>query len=179
MDVPHRRQKNLKMVVVGIDPGFLGGFAVLRPSGVSVFDTEDFVVSEKKGKKNHREYHPIEMAETFRGAVQRSSYQEDFRIVIGLEAVHAMPHQGTTSTFSFGKGFGIWLGILGAEGHAVELITPQRWKKHFHLIGQPKDAARLLAKKLFPTIDLSVKKYVGRADALLIAQYMKETLGSL
>ncbi|MFQ6105415.1 MAG: hypothetical protein ACE5OP_14165 [Candidatus Glassbacteria bacterium] len=49
--------------------------------------------------------------------------------VIFMEQVHAMPKQGVVSMFSFGQGFGIWLGILACHRVPYELVAPQRWKR--------------------------------------------------
>jgi len=42
-----------------------------------------------------------------------------------VEKVHSMPGQGVSSTFKFGKGYGLVLGILGALAVPIELTTPQ------------------------------------------------------
>ena len=75
--------------------------------------------------------------------------------------------------FNFGKGFGLWLGILAGLGIPHTLVTPQAWKKEMMQGMGDKDAARIRAQELFPhCVDsLSRKKDIGRADALLIAEY--------
>lgn len=52
------------------------------------------------------------------------------------------------------------------------------WKRRFGLIGQDKDAARLLAIQRFPAtaFQLQRKKDNGRADALLIALWVEHQL---
>ena len=56
------------------------------------------------------------------------------------------------------------------------LVTPQRWKKEL-MDGMPKDkdSSRVVAIRLFPTFatELKLKKHHGRADALLIAEYLR------
>ena len=46
-----------------------------------------------------------------------------------IEKVHSMPGQGVASMFNFGKGYGIWIGILAALKISKTLVTPQEWKK--------------------------------------------------
>lgn len=139
------------MNYIGIDPGATGAMAILWSiSGdheIEVFDYSPMVW----------EYFPM---------ASKS-------IVTVIEQVHAMPGQGVTGVFNFGMNYGWWLGVLAVAGHAPIQVSPQRWKKHFGLIGQPKDASRELAIKLFPKLkkELSLKKHHGRADALLIAKY--------
>lgn len=90
-----------------------------------------------------------------------------------LEKVSAMPGQGVTSMFGFGRSYGVIQGVLAAYEISYALVTPQAWKKHHGLIGQDKDAARLLAKELFPESELFDKKLKGQAfaDATLIGLY--------
>lgn len=97
-------------------------------------------------------------------------------ISVAVEKVHAMPGQGVTSMFNFGMMYGgaIELGDNLATNPAI-LVTPQTWKKFHGLIGKDKDAARLLALEKWPAAaaQLKRKKDVGRADALLIADWLR------
>jgi crossover junction endodeoxyribonuclease RuvC len=121
----------------------------------------------KTGVKNQREVDPIELIEMF------NKYGNIKAIV--LEKVHSMPAQGVTSSFNFGINFGILKGAIGSLNIKPTLVTPQAWKKHFKLIGKPKDDSRLLAQKLFPSSSLSRKKDCDRADALLLGLYYIQT----
>ncbi len=98
-------------------------------------------------------------------------------VVAAVERVHSMPRQGVASTFKFGQAYGTVLGVLGALGIPVEHPTPQTWKKHHGLIGEEKDAARLLAIELWPDKAelFRRKKDCGRADAALIALWAQQT----
>jgi len=62
-------------------------------------------------------------------------------------------------------------------GIPLDLVAPATWKRHFHLLGTAKDAARVLALARFPSAgrSLSRKKDSGRADALLIALWFENT----
>jgi len=64
-------------------------------------------------------------------------------------------------------------GVLAALGIPVSMVHPQRWKKSTSLIGKEKDVARTVAIQRFPAAadQLKRKKDIGRADALLIAQW--------
>ena len=67
--------------------------------------------------------------------------------------------------------------ILGAlAGQDVQIIdvAPSVWKKHFKLSAD-KEQARALAIKRFPHVDLGKKKDAGRAEALLMALWFRET----
>lgn len=158
-------------MIAGIDPGQTGAIAFISSSGkVEIYDTPIEMV--KKGKGIKKEYLPGNMADLLRAI--------DLNHVF-IESVHAMPGQGVTSMFNFGKGFGIWIGILAALKIPYTLITPQAWKKHLMQGIKDKDAARIRAQQLYPSVseELSRKKDIGRADALLIAEYGRLTLNFL
>jgi crossover junction endodeoxyribonuclease RuvC len=95
-----------------------------------------------------------------------------------IEQVHAMPGEGAVGAFSFGTGYGIWLGLLAALQVPHQFVTPQAWKKLMLAGGaKEKDAARLKAMQLYPCVAdrLTLKKHHGRADALLIAEWARRT----
>lgn len=151
---------------VGIDPGLDGAIARIWPDGdLHVLDTPTLMV----GKKRQLDY---ARASRWLDPLPHHPY------FVCLEKVHSMPKQGVASSFNFGVGFGIWLGIIGALRLRHELVTPQRWKK-LMMDGMPKekDASRQRAQQLFPEAELHLKKHHGRADALLLAEYLRRTDG--
>ena len=101
----------------------------------------------------------------------------DGRVFCVVEHVGAMPGQGVTSCFSFGRGFGFILGLLTAFCHPYELVRPQKWKKEFSCTSD-KNTSIEVAKRLFPGVDLRrtpkcTKPHDGMAEALLMAEYAK------
>jgi hypothetical protein len=80
--------------------------------------------------------------------------------------------------FGFGKGYGMWIGIVAALEIPYTLVTPQAWKKELMQGIKDKDAGRLRAMQLFPAYNewLVRKRDIGRADALLIAEYGRRQL---
>ena len=157
------------MIYVGIDPGLGGAVAVIGPGHyVRLYDVPILMLTKK------REYDLASMVSIFSAFSLEVSLGQ---VHVALELVHAMPGQGVTSMFTFGRGTGLWEGILAGLGLPYTKITPQRWKKAM-LDGMPKekDASVVRAKQLFPGADLRLKKHHGRADALLIAEYLRRTL---
>lgn len=150
-------------VIVGIDPGLDGAVAVIWPNGnVNVLDTPTLNVG--RGGKVRREYHAAGMAELVTRAAT----------FVVIEAVHSMPGQGVRSMFSMGYGLGLWVGIVAASHIPYQTVTPQRWKGALmDGMGKEKDASRLRASQLYPGVAerLARKRDVGRADALLIAEW--------
>jgi crossover junction endodeoxyribonuclease RuvC len=57
------------------------------------------------------------------------------------------------------------------------IVTPQKWKKSLKL-DSDKNKSLGLARELWPTAPLTRKKDNGRAEALLLAEYLRrEQLG--
>ena len=161
---------------IGIDPGITGAVAIIAtsPDGLSRIEFADTPAElEKHGRKEKLSYRPIEMANILR------RYSSSVMTVHAwIEQVGAMPGQGVTSMFGFGKGFGIWIGILSAFKIPHTFVTPQKWKKEMMSGMADKDAARARLQQLYPSAaeELKLKKHIGRADAGLIAEYGRRSM---
>jgi crossover junction endodeoxyribonuclease RuvC len=92
-----------------------------------------------------------------------------------IEKVHAMPGQGVSSMFSFGRAAGIVEGVLAGLSVPFELIPPATWIKSMRTFGG-KDGSRQRAQELFPDYAhlFARKKDDGRAEAALLACYAGE-----
>jgi len=94
---------------------------------------------------------------------------------ICMEQVHSMPNQGVSSTFAFGRAVGVIIAVCELTRYNVHLVTPQRWKKHFHLSAD-KNESLDMARYLWPEAKLKFKKDINKAEALLIAEYLRHVL---
>lgn len=148
--------------IIGIDPGKLGAFCILCNGEVAIYDTP--VMND--GEKN--QYDIRRMNELMKEA---KALFPNIRAVI--EQVGAMPGQGVTSMFSMGYGLGVWHSLLTANDIPFTRVTPQSWKKEFSLMKKEKGASILRAQELFPKADIRLKKHDGRAEALLMAEYLR------
>lgn len=150
-------------VILGIDPGASGGLAFfnLERGLLDVFDMP--IVEVKRGGRSKKEVSP-QMLQAIIGA----------RRVHGayLEKVGAMPGQGVSSMFQFGRSVGMIEGVLATLLIPTSYVTPQKWQKEVGARGG-KDASRARAAELFPAYaaNFQRKKDDGRADAALIAFY--------
>lgn len=149
-------------MIIGIDPGKSGGVAGLTATGGFSFGFRMPVVKHGKrdlvntGELNH-----------YAGDL----YPE--RIVI--EQVSAMPGQGVTSMFNFGRHTGAVEGWALSTGRPVSWVTPQVWKKHFGL-SKDKRASLDRARLEFGDSDLwKVLANDGIAEAALIALWWLRT----
>lgn len=104
------------------------------------------------------------------------------RKMAAVERVGAMPGQGVTSMFNFGKSAGYIEGVLSALGIPYQLVSPATWKREFSLIGKDKRASIEVCRKLFPDVDLKRTERCkvdsdGKAEATLLACYAMRHFG--
>jgi len=153
------------MIVMAIDPGLSGAIAVFIDD--VLIDVVDMPTHElTRNGKAKRQIAAADLAGIFT--------QHDPRHVI-VEKVSAMPGQGVTSMFSFGRSLGVVEGIVAAYDIPVTYVTPGVWTKGIGR-GAGKDASRSRACELYPSHQKQFARVKddGRADAVLIgAWYLK------
>ncbi len=147
---------------VGIDPGLTGAIALLARNGEKLLGVVDMPIFAD-GK--HQQINAVALFQLM------ESWRRKYDIEVYLEQVSAMPGQGVSSMFNFGTGYGIIMGVVSAMQLPLILVRPQAWKKRAGLLHSEKDQARTMAQRLYPTAELSRKKDIGRADAILIARF--------
>lgn len=157
---------------IGIDPGLNGGIAVVGRM-ITKADRTPIIEGDK------RTMNLPACAEWIKKAVEANGGGA-FAVI---EKVHAMPSQGVSSTFTFGKGYGSWLGVLSTLGIPYQEVTPQAWKKAM-LDGANKDdkaSSINRASGLFPHVKLIPEgcrtPSDGMAEALLMAEYGRRMYG--
>ena len=146
--------------VIGIDPGASGAIALLVQGVlVSVHDMPTVTVERNKAQK--RQVCPA-------GLSLLMQHLDPHKAIV--EKVGAMPGQGVSSMFSFGRSVGIIEGVLAAKQIPVTFVTPQSWQK-LSGAAKGKDGSRQRVMELFPReAHLFARvKDDGRADAVLIA----------
>jgi crossover junction endodeoxyribonuclease RuvC len=153
------------MIIVGIDAGQTG--AVAKADNGRIIDVADMPTMARLHGKGQQ----VDAGELASILLDMRHGNEMVKVLI--EAVSAMPGQGSSSMFRFGESVGVVIGVCGALHLPVFWVTPQRWKKNAGLIGKEKDAARTLMIQQQPQIAdmLTRKKDIGRADACCIALY--------
>lgn len=148
-------------IIAAIDPGLSGAIAFFDPAEPHLVTAEDLPVAGGE----------IDVATL---AARLRSMAPDVAII---EQVASMPKQGVASTFKFGVAYGMARGIVTGLGIPLHLVTPRRWKAHFHL-DSDKDKSRALALRYWPTSTAFARKRDdGRAEAALLARYYAEVLG--
>lgn len=154
---------------LGIDPGTSGAFALID-NNLSVVNLQGFPGEEQLVKNLKLILEPY----THNGIITG--------IWSVIENVHSMPGQSSVSTFTFGRNFGFWIGVLSAWQIPIFFVTPQRWQKG--LVPKVTDKKEhkenlgRVAGKIFPRAEIRGPRgglLDGRSDALLIAKWLRDT----
>jgi crossover junction endodeoxyribonuclease RuvC len=151
------------MLILGIDPGLSGAIAFYDTITEVLVIMDMPTVEMTRNGKQKREVSPALIADIVAGKGVTKAY---------MERVSAMPGQGVSSMFSFGRSTGVVEGVLAAYEIPVTLVTPQAWMKGM-AVRAGKDGSRERAMQLFPAYStlFARKKDDGRSDAALIAKY--------
>jgi crossover junction endodeoxyribonuclease RuvC len=153
--------------VIGIDPGINGAIAIFEDGQLdTILDMPTLKIASGKTMKSHiSAIGLVRILETW-------TLVSDGQAHIVIEKVGAMPGQGVTSMFNFGRSAGIIEGVVAALQRPYTYVTPATWTK---AVGRAagKDASRMRAMELFPSKAELFKraKDDGRADAALIAYW--------
>jgi hypothetical protein len=90
-----------------------------------------------------------------------------------IERAQAMPKQGASSGFKYGRAVGAIEAAIALCGIPLTIVEPAPWKRFHGLRGREKELSRLRALQLFPCANglLARKRDHGRAEAALIGLY--------
>lgn len=161
------------MIVLGIDPGLSGGLAIVAgaPGRLRLIEVID-IPTHGEGAK--RRVH-VAAALDF---IQRHNPDRAF-----IERAQAMPDQGSSSGFIYGRAVGALEACAEGLGIRLDVIESSAWKKAHGLFGrdahgekltttQVKENSRQRAIQIFPSArGLDRKKDHNRGEAALIAAY--------
>ena len=164
-------------IYIGIDPGLSGGLAAITNGGDIVTVIPMPRVDGSAGPLD-TEAIKAWFAEAKKGRT----------VCAAIERASVRPKEGIRSALTTGMNWGFLKGMLVAVGARHQEPTPQQWKKSLGLPKRPgaerkkaKQDAVVLATQLFPGINLKPGKtrvpHDGMADAVLIAEYARRTLG--
>jgi len=110
-------------VIIGVDPGVVGGISIIYKNGV--IDINRIPVKKVVvNKKNKKTYDLVGISEIFEPFINK-------KVLFVQEKVSSHPGEGSVSAFNFGRSSGYTIGMAHALGFEVVEVTPQAWKKHF------------------------------------------------
>jgi crossover junction endodeoxyribonuclease RuvC len=149
--------------IVGIDPGLTGACASLEmtDSDITLVDVVDMPLAGSGAKQS---VDVILLQEWLLRHGPRHAF---------LERAQAMPRQGASSGFKYGRVVGAIEATLAICAVPMVIVEPSRWKRHFHLQGADKEGARQLAIRMFPREHrfFARRKDHNRSEAVLIGIY--------
>ena len=156
------------MKFMGIDPGAFGAVAILDKDSRELVVIDMPTLKVKRGPRVVNQVDAHMLADALRPHVTGETKAL-------IEKVSAMPGNGVSSMFSFGRAAGIVEGVLAGLSVPFELIPPATWIKSMRTFGG-KDGSRQRAQELFPDYAhlFARKKDDGRAEAALLACYAGE-----
>lgn len=158
--------------IIGCDPGRIGGFVIIDDS----YQIIDFLPTPSIG----REINIKEIVDWLEGQKKIDH--------VFIEHSQALHKAAAGVTFSFGKNFGILLGVIGSLRLPYTLVKPKVWQKVMFEGtdpgDKPKSRAYAAALRHYPTFEFVPKgrrnPHDGLVDASLVAGYgMYKMRGSL
>ena len=169
------------MIFAGIDPGLDGAICkrIREDSGIIItefYRTPTMLKTKGRGKRMY----DIQMMTRILEGVARESLGGS--TYVALEKQQAMRDQGVSSTFSIGRGFGLWEGMLAGLKIPYVVVHPKTWHKKIcgGIEGGPKERALSAAQAMEPGLDLRISArgripHQGKVDALCLAEYARRT----
>lgn len=155
------------MRFIGIDPGVSGGIAVIDNGEARAWATPETEMDTLN--------------------ILLPLFKEDDEVKCLLEQVSAMPGNGSTGMFTFGKNYGFFRGVLAGRVSFAD-IQPKVWQKGVGAnktppktvssmttaernkwYGEKKNHHKQIAQNLFPKLKVTH----AVADALLIAEFLR------
>jgi len=141
------------MIFLGIDPGMSGGMGILSSNNDMVYLAKAISFTNQTDK---------DISDYIKG-IGNDAF-------CCLELAHAFKGQGISSTFKFGRNFGLLLGCLYTQNIPFELVSPQKWQKALGCLSSgDKNVTKAMAQRLFPQLKINH----AVADSLLLAEYSK------
>jgi crossover junction endodeoxyribonuclease RuvC len=150
------------MKILGVDPGIRGGLAIITVNdgaAPQLIDAIDIPVIGVGAKER------VDVL-----AIREWIMTHQLQHAV-IERAQAMPKQGASSGFKYGRSVGSIEAVIVCCGIPMTIVEPTAWKKFHQLRGGDKETSRQRALQLFPTAHalLARRKDHGRAESALIA----------
>lgn len=170
----------MSKIYVGIDPGVSGAIAWINEDGTRYGVKDAPVVKVQTSRKLKSGKHKMKSMYDYRGMADLLSAMKEYdQVHVIIEESIAMPGQSSSTTAQAFYGNGLWTGMIAAFGYAMTRTRSSTWKRVMLKDlpgGGDKDYSLLRARELFPKAELHLKKHDGRAEALLMAEYLRRDL---
>ena len=164
-------------VYLGVDPGAKGSLCFLDPYGdILFFDTPNIIPGKTPS------FNDLSQELLFRTVIPNR---------VAIEDVHSLYGMSARSNFNFGRNLQAVHDLIRTVYQVYELVTPKVWQAAVGIPSQKEVEAKFRAKKrkeaiaekalwLYPGVMLHGSRgglLDGRADALMIAHYLRLKYG--
>ena len=148
------------MKILGVDPGIRGGLAIIEINDGAAPRLVEAIDIPVVGEGAKERVDVIALQTWIGDHKPQHAY---------IERAQAMPKQGASSGFKYGRAVGAPEAALTCCKIPMTVIEPSAWKKLHHLHGKDKEGSRQRALQLFPSAHgmLARKKDHGRAESEL------------
>jgi hypothetical protein len=181
-------------IYMGIDPGRTGAIALICGRDAVSVNIPTIITKVRKSKpipkkkriKDGPKSHTVDSNKTsfdyvvivaiFK-ALKLLRYRTFVCLEIGLVQNQAHGSGSALVAYKTGFGYGLWPLFLFSKDYNVTEVMPAAWKKVLGLTGKDKAASREMAIKNWSHVDLHLKKDHDRAEALLLAHYLRRIHG--
>lgn len=160
-------------MILGIDPGLLGGLGCVEKDPVKTFAVP---------------FQTLDGCLDLHWLVEWITKHKELIEHCVVEKVHAIFGSSAGATFTFGRGVGSIEGVLSALHIPFSYVQPKKWQKDLDIVHptgsttkEKKEKHLLVCKKLFPYTNLlathlSTKPHSGMVDALLVSEWARRNL---
>lgn len=166
-------------LVLGVDPGNNGAFAVIDSTTGRVVSVQDMPIwFQAVGKKQRKRIDALALADMF------DVFEMMGVELVIMEAVGGRTGQSASAGFVFGYGVGLCYMAALYSRIPIETVSPMMWKKVMNVPGKAKgDDTAIIARanELFPHDRTCFQgprggKLVDRAEAAIIALFGARTV---
>jgi crossover junction endodeoxyribonuclease RuvC len=175
-------KKGKEPIYIGIDPGTTGAIGLIHPDENDLTLAIDIpavkiAINAKTRKGKPRKRRMFDLGAIWKIFQPIKEYRD--RVVVCLEKAQTRPTDNGLTGLAVGISYGLWPLFLHSHEIILEEEIPSVWKRRMGLLGADKEASRRKAQELFPSASLSRAKDHNRAEALLLAAYIKKRRNEL
>lgn len=149
----------MENVFIGVDVGKVSGIGVVGDNFYQVYDYDSPQSLYDAMKRIVEDHHVVWAVKEKLWSMSKNGVK-----------------QGSCSDFTFGTNNGYVEMCFIALGIRYEEVVPRTWQKKMlkESDGQTtKERSLVMARRMFPNIDLKLKKHHNRSDALLLAAWKR------
>lgn len=152
------------MIFVGVDTGKNGAIAAVNDRGELLANIVRFSDATTEGRIGL-------LVADYLDALVRSQSGDSNSVVVTVERVGAMPKQGVSSSFVFGRVYGEALAGVVCSAVRMTLVTPTVWQRD---LGLPRSEDKITRKRLLrdaAATHFGCKLTLAECDAAWLAEH--------